>query len=117
MELQIRINNSPYKDFEENMSNSLTLIGALCPQHFENMAIALRKTTNEYFQYLFEPWDCPHINFVSNGQIQLQYTYATGPRRSYSTRSFRSTGLSFKLNLPAMAGTYQPLSQKNLTSI
>jgi len=49
--------NSPFKDFEDNMSNSLTLIGALCPQHFENMAIARHKTTNEYFQYLFEPLD------------------------------------------------------------
>ncbi len=89
------------------MSNSLTLIGALCPQHFENMAIALRKTANEYFPYLFGSWNCSRTKFAKNGQIQLQHMYATGPRRLYFTRSFRSTGPSFRLNWPVMTSIYQ----------
>ena len=96
-------------------SKNLTLISSLYPQYFENKAIVLHKTTNEYFQYLFEPWDyCTKL--VRNSQIHLQYMYATGLRRHCSTRSFRNTGLSFRLNLPAMAGIYQPTSQKNSTS-
>ncbi len=51
------------------LSNDPTLIGALCSQHFEKRAIAPCKTTNGYFQYLFEPWDCLHINFVPQGSL------------------------------------------------
>ena len=91
---------------------NLTLIGALCPKYFENKAIVICKTTNEYFQYLFEPWNCLYTKSVPQGslsgltgphllghsQIHLQYMYATDQRGPYSTRSFRSTGLSFKLS-------------------
>ena len=38
------------------------MIGALYPQYFENKAIVICKTTSEYFQYLFERWDCLHTN-------------------------------------------------------
>ena len=68
----------------------------------------LRKTTNEYFLYLFAPWDYPHTEFARNGQIHLQFMYATGPKRHYSTRLFRSTGPNFRPNWLAMAGIYQP---------
>ena len=81
----------------------LTLLGVACLQYFGDNAIVLRKTTNEYFQYLFGPWDCPRIKITKHGQIQLQTMYATDPRRRYFTRSFRSTGLSFRLNWPTMA--------------
>ena len=36
------------------------------------------------------------------------YGTATGPKQLYFIRSFRSTGLSFRLNWPDMAGSYQP---------
>jgi hypothetical protein len=59
----------------------LTLLGAPCLQYFGNNAIVLRKTTNEYFQYLFGPWDCPRIKITKHGQIQLQTMCVTDPRR------------------------------------
>ena len=59
--------------------NNLTLFGVLCSQYFEKKAIVLRKTANEYFLYLFAPWDYPHTEFARNGQSQLPSTYATGP--------------------------------------
>ena len=65
------------------LGKNLASIGALCSQHFENRAIAPFRTTNEYLQYLFEPWDFLHTNFVSNDQIQLQHMFATGLKRHY----------------------------------
>ena len=32
------------------------MTGVLCAQQFENKAIVLSKTTNEYFKYLLDPW-------------------------------------------------------------
>jgi hypothetical protein len=115
--LEIRGKGKKIKAPINEPSNSPILIGTFCPRHLENMAIVLRKPTNEYFQYLFEPWDYTRTKLVRNSQIHLRYMYATGLRRHYSTRSFRSTGLSSRLNLPAMAGIYQPTSQKNSTSL
>jgi len=94
-------------------SKNLTLISSYYPQHFENMAIVSCKTTNEYFQY---SWGYLHTMSTWQSQTQQELMYVTGPRRLYFTRSFRSTGLSFSLNLPTMAGTYLPTSQKNSTS-
>jgi len=54
------------------------------------------KTTNEYFQYLFGSWDCLHTMSTWQSQTPQELTYAIVPRRLYSTRSFRSTGLSFR---------------------
>ena len=99
------------------LGKNLTLIGAVYSRHFENKSIVQRKTTNEYFQYLFEPWDCHHTKPARTGQIHLQHMYATGPRRPYSTRSFVITGLSFRLNWPVMARCCQHTSKRNLTSI
>ena len=109
--------SQPNEDSEESSGNNLTLIGALCPQRFENMAIALYTTTNEYFLYLFGSWDCSRTKLFKHLQIHLRYMYATGPRRQYSTRSFRSTGRSFRPNWPAMARTCRHTSPKNSTSI
>jgi len=99
------------------MAKNLTLIGVLCLQYFENRAIAPCKPTNEYFQYLFEPWNCSRTKPVHHHQSPPAFMYATGPRRLYFTRSFRSIGLSFRPNWLAMTSIYQPTSQKNLTSI
>jgi hypothetical protein len=76
----------------------------------------LGKTTNEYCPYLFAPWDYSHRNTKKYGQTQLPSTYATGPRRLYSTKSFRNTGLNFRLNWPVMARHYRHMSQENLMS-
>ncbi len=67
-----------------------------------------RQTTNEYFQYLFEPWNCSRTKPARTSQIHLQYMYATDPRRPYFTRSFRSTGPSSSLSWPARVSTYRP---------
>ena len=99
------------------LGKNLTLIGAVYSRHFENKSIVQRKTTNEYFQYLFEPWNCSRTKFTRNGQNHLPYMCATDPKRHYSTRSFMSTGLSFRLSWPAMARLCQHTSQKNLTRI
>jgi len=98
------------------LGKNLTLIGAIYSRYFENKPIVLGKTTNEYCSYLFAPWHCSSTKIVKYPQTQLQSTYATGPRRLYSTRSFRSTGLNFRLSWPAMASIYQSTSQKNSTS-
>jgi hypothetical protein len=70
------------------------LAKALCSHHFENNSIVLGKTTNEYFQYLFAPWDCSRTKIIRLGQTQLQSMYATGPRRPYFTSSSGSTAPS-----------------------
>lgn len=44
--------------------------GVLYLHRFENEAIVCAKTTNEYFQYLFGPWDWPRIKITKHGQIQ-----------------------------------------------
>ncbi len=97
-------------------SKILTLIGAFYSQHFEKKAIAACKTTNEYFLYLFGSWDCSRTKLTRNGQMQLQHMYATGPRRLYFTKSFRSTGRSFRPSWQVMARPCQHTLQKNLTS-
>ena len=76
-------------------------------QHFENDAIVHRKATNEYFQYLFGPRDCSRTKSARYGQTPQELTYATVPRRLYSTRSFGSTGLSFRPGWPAVNGYSQ----------
>jgi len=69
------------------------------------MAIVLCKTTNEYFLYLFEPWSCIYNKSNAHGETYLQFMYATVLRQPCSTKSFRNTGLNFRLNWPAMANT------------
>ena len=78
------------------------------------------KTTDEYFQYLFGPWDCTRTKFVKHRQAPPQYMYATGPKRLYFIRSFRSTGLSSRLvslvpkprvNLTRFHGVFAPNSK------
>ena len=81
------------------------------------MAIASCQATNEYFMYLVEPWNCTRIKSARYGQNPLQYTFATGPKRPYSTRSSASTGPSFRLSWQVMARPCQHTLQKNLTSI
>ena len=49
------------------LGKNLTLIKALYSQHFENQAIVLSKTTNEYFQYLFAPWHRSRSKIVKHG--------------------------------------------------
>jgi hypothetical protein len=90
--------------------------GVLYLHLFENEAIVCAKTTNEYFQYLFASWDYPRTTLAKNCQIQLQSMYGTDLRRLYFIRSSRSIGLNFRLNWPAMAGTYRHTLQKNLMS-
>jgi hypothetical protein len=94
-----------------------SIAGAFCSQQFENMPIALHKPTNEYFQYLFEPWDYTRTRPARNSRIHRQHTYATGPKRHYFTRLFRSTGPSFRPSWLVMENTYPHTLQKNLTSI
>ena len=61
------------------LSKNLTLIKALYSQHFENQAIVLCKTTNEYFPYLLAPWDCSHQKSVRHKLMPLPSTNATDP--------------------------------------
>ena len=82
-------------------NKKLTLTVVIYSQHFKNRAIVYCKTPNEYFQYLFALWDCSRTKFTGIGQSHLQYMYATGPRRPYSTRSSASTGPSFRPSWPA----------------
>ena len=44
--------------FLAKIAQELTLVKAFCPQRFKTTAIVHCKTTHEYFQYLYEPWDC-----------------------------------------------------------
>jgi len=88
--------------------------GVLYLHRLENEAIVCAKTTNEYFQYLFETRDCFHIKSARFSQIYLLYIYGIVLKRHCSIRSFRSTGPSSKLNWSDMATTYRPTLQKNL---
>jgi len=90
--------------------------GVLHLHRFENEAIVCAKTTNEYFQYLFETRDCFHIRSARLGQIYLLYIYGIVLKLHCSIRSFMSTGPSSKLNCSDMASTYRPTLQKNLLS-
>ncbi len=92
---------------------NLTIIRVIYSRYFENESIVQRKTTNEYCLYLFAPWDCPRTKISRHGQIQLLSTYATGPRRPYSTRSSVNTGPNFRPSWPARASIYRHTLHKN----
>ena len=52
------------------------------------------KTTNKYFQYLFEQWDCFHTRPVNFGKAYRRSTYDTALKPHYSSRLSANTGRS-----------------------
>jgi hypothetical protein len=55
--------------------------------------IAPCKVKNEYFQYLFEPWDCSRTKLAKHHQTPLRYMYVTGQRRPYSYQIVHTSAL------------------------
>jgi hypothetical protein len=51
------------------------------------LLLVICKTTNEYFQYLFERWDCLHTMFAWQSQAPQEFTYATVPARAQGIHS------------------------------
>ena len=89
----------------------LTLLGAPCLQYFGNKAIVLRKTTNEYFQYLFGPWDAHKAGFakplVQTGAVTLIQRFGSALNLNIH---FQTTARAHGLRLKAPTlGTLQTL--------
>ncbi len=66
----------------------LTITGVHYSQNFKTMAIVLCRTANEYFQYLFESWDCPRIKFARNAQQQMAWRPMISISGTYGTHFF-----------------------------
>jgi ribosomal protein S27E len=73
----------------------------------------------------FLPWCGTHIahhrllqffRAIFLTRLVCCHMYATGPKRHYFTRSFRSTDLSFRSSCPPVASTYRYTLQENLMS-